>query len=57
MSKQKWIDDLKEAHITLAMLRGSIRGNSPSQVVMDEKLAEAIKILEAQIQIEKTLLP
>jgi hypothetical protein len=58
MSEPKqWINQLKEAHVTLAMLRGSIRGNTPSQVAMANKLQEAQQILETRITIEEALIP
>ena len=52
-----WIKELEQARATLFALRESIRGNTPSQIQMDEKLVATIAILDAQIIVEGELMP
>jgi len=51
-----WIEQLRQARATVAALRQSIRGNSPSQLAMSEKLLATIVILDTQIAVEKQLI-
>ncbi len=48
-----WIEQLEQARETLALLRRSIRGNSPSQVKMSDRLLDAINIVSVQIAVEE----
>jgi len=54
-SKKTWIEQLEQARSTLLVLRGSIRGNSPSQAKMSGTLRDAINIVSTQITVEEVL--
>lgn len=50
-NKTTWTEQLQQAKQTLSILRGSIRGESPSQVKMSDKLKEVIEILNVHITV------
>ncbi len=52
-----WIEQLEQARETLTILRGSIRGNSPSQEQMAERLQWAIHIIGTHLIVEQELMP